>query len=65
VTDTTRAQFLSRGAKGGLALVAGGALLGLAEGPALGAAAGDVAIAELAASAELLALDFYRQGFAS
>jgi hypothetical protein len=65
VTDTTRAQFLSRGAKGGLALVAGGALLGLAEGPALGAAAGDVAIAKLAATAELLAMDFYRKAIAS
>ena len=65
MTDTTRAQFLSRGAKGGLALVAGGALLGIAEGPAFGAASGDVAIAKLAATAELLAMDFYRKAIAS
>ena len=39
---TSRAAFLSRGAKGGLALVAGGSLLALAEGgPAFGAAGAD------------------------
>jgi hypothetical protein len=35
MTPTTRAQFLSRGAKGGIALVAGGTLLGLTDGPAI------------------------------
>jgi rubrerythrin len=58
-TMTSRAGFFSLGAKGGLALVAGGTVLGMAAGPALGAAKGDVAIAKLAATAELLAIDFY------
>ena len=57
--STTRAQFLARSAKGGLALVAGGAVLGLAEGTAFGAASADADIAKLAATAELLAIDFY------
>ena len=61
-TTTSRAQFLTLGAKGGIALVAGGAVLGLAAGPALGQASGDVAIAKLAATAELLAIDFYGRG---
>jgi hypothetical protein len=56
--ETTRGAFLSRGAKGGLALVAGGSLLGLAEGTALGAPTADADIAKLAATAELLAIDF-------
>jgi hypothetical protein len=60
MSGTTRAQFLARGAKGGMALVAGGGLvLGLAEGTALGAMSSDVDIAKLAATAELLAIDFY------
>jgi rubrerythrin len=59
-TTTSRGQFLTRGTAGGLALVAGGTILGAAVAPALGAtAAGDVAIAKLAATAELLAIDFY------
>ena len=57
-TGTTRAAFLSRGAKGGLALVAGGSLLGLASGPTFGAVSADADIAKLAATAELLAMDF-------
>jgi hypothetical protein len=61
----TRAAFLSRGAKGGLALVAGGTVLGLAEGIALGATRADADIAKLAATAELLAIDFYRRAIAS
>ncbi len=65
MTGTTRAQFLTRGAKGGLALVAGGALLGLAEGTALGAVTADTEIAKLAATAELLAIDFYGNAIAS
>jgi hypothetical protein len=64
--DTTnRAQFLARGAKGGLALVAGGLLLGVADGTALGATTADADIAKLAATAELLAIDFYSQAIAS
>ena len=63
--ETTRAAFLSRGAKGGLALVAGGSLLAVASGPALGAGNADSDIAKLAATAELLAIDFYRKAIAS
>jgi hypothetical protein len=62
---TTRAQFLARGAKGGLALVAAGSLLGLAEGTALGASSADADVAKLAATAELLAIDFYSHAIAS
>jgi len=66
MTDVNRAQFLTRGAAGGLALVAGGSVLGLAAGQATAAtAAGDVAIAKLAATAELLAVDFYSRAIAS
>jgi len=63
--ETTRATFLTRGAKGGLALVAGGSLLGLAEGTAIAAPAADADIAKLAATAELLAIDFYKRAIAS
>ena len=65
MSGTTRAQFLTRGAKGGLALVAGGAVLGLAEGTAFGAVTTDADIAKLAATAELLAIDFYNHAIAS
>ena len=64
-TTTSRAAFLSRGAKGGLALVAGGSLLAVAEGTALGAASADTDIAKLAATAELLAIDFYTKAIKS
>jgi rubrerythrin len=82
-----RSQFLSRGAKGGLALVAGGSILALAacgddeetagggstsapagttaagtDTAAAGGGGGDVDIAKLAATAELLAIDFYGKG---
>lgn len=76
--QTSRAQFLSRGAKGGLVLVVGGVGLAAAacgsdgsSGDAASTAAAttagttgaqpvdDVAIATLAATAELLAIDFY------
>lgn len=57
--DHQPGEFLSHGMKGGLALVAGGAVLGMATSPAFGQATGDVAIAKLAATAELLAIDFY------
>ena len=63
--EHTRASFLSRGARGGLALVAGGSVLGLAEGTALGATSADADIAKLAATAELLAIDFYKKAIAS
>ena len=57
---TTRAQFLRRGATGGLALVAGGSLLATTAGPVFAAGEpSDVDIAKLAATAELLAVDFY------
>ena len=65
MTATTRTAFLTRGARGGLALVAGGSLLALAEGTALGAPTADVDIAKLAATAELLAIDFYTRAIAS
>lgn len=65
-TDLSRSQFITRAGAGGLALVAGGTILGVAAGPALAApAAGDVEIAKLAATAELLAQDFYRRAIAS
>ena len=63
--ETTRAAFLSRGAKGGLALVAGGSLLAVTSGQALGATAADTDIAKLAATAELLAIDFYSRAIAA
>jgi hypothetical protein len=65
MSGTTRAQFLARGAKGGMALVAGGLVLGVAEGTALGAISSDADIAKLAATAELLAIDFYSHAIAS
>jgi hypothetical protein len=55
----------SRGARGGLALVAGGSLLAVAEGTALGATRADADIAKLAATAELLAIDFYTRAISS
>lgn len=59
---TSRGEFLSRGAKGGLLLVVGGSVLAVATGPVLGQGGGDADIASLAATAELLALDFYGMG---
>lgn len=63
--ETTRASFLANGARGGLALVAGGSLLAVAEGTALGATTKDADIAKLAATAELLAIDFYGKAIGS
>ena len=60
-----RAQILTRGARGGLALVAGGTLLGLARGTAVAGSPSDTDIARLAATAELLAIDFYGRAIAS
>src|SRR5215468_6524412 len=66
---TSRATFLSRGAKGGLALVAGGSVLAATSGSALAnlgdSKTSDADIAKLAATAELLALDFYTRCIAS
>ena len=63
--ESTRAGFLGNGARGGLALVAGGSLLALTTGPALGQSSADADIAKLAATAELLAIDFYSRAIAS
>lgn len=73
-----RAQFLRRGAQGGLVLALGGAALAVAGcGDDATTAAtttaattatspiDDVAIAKLAATAELLAIDFYMQSIAT
>ena len=65
MTDTTRAQFLTRAGKGGLALVAGGSIFALAEGTAFARGTDDAAIAKVAATAELLAIDFYDQAIKS
>src|SRR5476649_1386868 len=68
MTDTTRAQFLTRAGKGGLALVAGGSILGFAEGTAFASGSritSDASIAKVAATAELLAIDFYTRAIAS
>jgi hypothetical protein len=65
MSNSTRAEFLGRGARGGLALVAGGSVLALAQGTALGAGSADTDIAKLAATAELLAIDFYTNAIAS
>jgi hypothetical protein len=68
MAQATRAQFLSRGAQGGIALVAGSSLLAATTRTALGAggrATDDVAIAKLAATAELLAIDFYMRALDS
>jgi hypothetical protein len=65
--NVNRAQFLRRGAAGGLALVAGNSALALVRGPApaFGQTVTDPDIAKLAATAELLAIDFYTHAIAS
>ena len=63
--ETTRATFLTRGARGGIALVAGGSVLAATTGTAFGARTADTDIAKLAATAELLAIDFYSKALAS
>jgi Ferritin-like domain len=55
----SRGQFLTTGLRGGLVLAAGGTVLAMSTNRALGADTGDIAIAKLAATAELLAIDFY------
>jgi hypothetical protein len=64
-STSTRTQFLTRGLKGGVGLVAGGSVLALAQGTAFGAVTTDADIAKLAATAELLAIDFYGKAIAS
>src|SRR5947208_16847351 len=65
-SSITRARFVRGGMKGGLALVAGGTVLAAAAGTAGAAtASGDVAIAKVAATAELLAVDFYTRSIDS
>ena len=67
MTDSafTRAQLVSHAARSGLALVAGGSVLAATAGPGRAARgqpsrqASDTDIAKLAATAELLAIDFY------
>jgi rubrerythrin len=75
--NLNRARFLRRGVKGGLVLAVGGTALAAAacgdDDDSAGANAttaaaepvDDVAIASLAATAELLAIDFYGQGIDS
>jgi rubrerythrin len=65
MTTLNRSEFLSRGAKGGIALVAGGTLLATSTGPAAAQGGGDADIAALAATAELLAIDFYGRALRS
>lgn len=65
MTTISRGDFITRGTIGGLALVAGGSLLAVAAGPSLGQGSGDADIAKLAATAELLAIDFYGKGIDS
>lgn len=64
-TTLNRGEFLSRGAKGGIALVAGGGLLATSTTPAGAQSGGDADIARLAATAELLAIDFYGRALRS
>ena len=59
MTTTNRAEFISRSAKGGLALVAGGSVLAEVSSLAVASGVTDVEIAKLAATAELLAINFY------
>jgi hypothetical protein len=65
MSGTTRAQFLTGAGRSGLVLVAGGTVLGLAESPAFASSSADVDIAKLAATAELLAIDFYTRAIKS
>jgi hypothetical protein len=59
--DSTRGQFLRNTGKGVVGLAVGGTLLAATEGVAFGQTSGDVEIAKVAATAELLAIDFYKQ----
>ena len=63
----TRADLLSRGAKGGAALLVAGGTLGVVAGAAQADAlpVGDLAYARLLVASELLASDFYQQAIAA
>jgi len=65
MTSSNRAQFITRTAKGGLALVAGGSVLAEVSSLALASGVTDADIAKLAASAELLAINFYTRAISS
>jgi rubrerythrin len=65
MTTTNRAEFITRSAKGGLALVAGGSVLAEVSSLAVASGVTDVEIAKLAATAELLAINFYSHAIAS
>jgi hypothetical protein len=63
----SRAQLLSRSAKGGVALLASGSIAGALSGSATADATpeSDLAYARLLVGAELLAADFYAQAIAA
>lgn len=63
--DSTRGQFLRNTGKGAVGLVVGGSVLAMAEGVAFGQTSDDVAIAKVAATAELLAIDVYTRALAA
>jgi len=63
--DSTRAQFLRNTGKGAVGLAVGGSLLAMTEGVAFGQTSGDVEIAKVAATAELLAIDVYTRALAA
>jgi hypothetical protein len=63
--DSTRAQFLRNTGKGAVGLVVGGTVFAMAEGVAFGQTSGDVEIAKIAATAELLAIDVYTRALAA
>lgn len=63
--DSTRGQFLRNTGKGAVGLVVGGTVLAMAEGVAFGQTSGDVSIAKVAATAELLAIDVYTRALAA
>ena len=63
--DSTRAAFLRNTGMGAVGLVAGGSVLAMAQGVAFGQSSGDVEIAKVAATAELLAIDVYTRAINS
>lgn len=65
MTSSNRSEFIARGAKGGLALVAGGSVLAEVTSLAVASGVSDVDIAKLAATAELLAINFYNRAIDS
>ena len=65
MASSNRAEFISRTAKGGLALVAGGSVLAEVSSLAVASGVTDVDIAKLAATAELLAINFYSHAISS